>query len=99
MNFYTKLPDMECLSGDTLPAFHIQVTGGVLASATMKIILARKQTPDIPAVTKDCTAETGGFSVQLTEAEKACRKSLRTQSCRRCRKWDLIYQVSVSTMI
>ena len=34
MNFYTKLPDMECLSGDTLPTFHIQVTGGVLASAT-----------------------------------------------------------------
>lgn len=69
MNFYTKLPDMECLSGDTLPTFHIQVTGGVLASATMKIILARKQTPDIAAVTKDCTAEIGGFVVQLTNAE------------------------------
>ena len=68
MNFYDKLPDMECLSGDTLPAFHVQVDENV-SGATMQIILARKETPDVAVVIKDCTAETGGFVVQLTNAE------------------------------
>lgn len=68
MNFYEKLPDMECLSGDTLPAFHVQVDEDV-SGATMQIILARKETPDVAVVIKDCTAETGGFVVQLTDYE------------------------------
>ena len=70
MNFYDKLPDMECLSGDTLPAFHVQVDENV-SGATMQIILARKETPDVAVVIKDCTAETGGFVVQLTSDETA----------------------------
>lgn len=70
MNFYEKLPDMECLSGDTLPAFHVQVDEDV-SGATMQIILARKETPDVAVVIKDCTAETGGFVVQLTSDETA----------------------------
>lgn len=68
MNFYTKLPDMECLSGDTLPAFHIEVEGDI-SGASMQIILAKKESPDTAVVTKECTAEAGGFVVQLTDYE------------------------------
>lgn len=66
MKFYNKLPDMECLSGDTLPAFHVQVEGDDSSNCTMELILANCHSPNIAVLTKECTAEQGGFVVQLT---------------------------------
>jgi hypothetical protein len=60
---------MECLSGDTLSTFHVQVTGENTSGATMNVIIAKKQSPDVAVVTKACTPEEGGFVVQLTSDE------------------------------
>lgn len=69
MRFFNKLPDMECLSGDTLPAFHVQVEGTDMSGCSMELILANSHSPDIAALTKKCTAEKGGFVVQLTSED------------------------------
>lgn len=69
MKFYNKLPDMECLSGDTLPAFHVKVGGADLSGCTMQLILAHRHSPNTAALVKDCTAEAGGFAVQLTSED------------------------------
>lgn len=66
MIFYDKFPDMECLSGDTLPDFTISVDSeGSLAGCKMQLILANSHTPDICAVCKECTLTDDGFTVQL----------------------------------
>ena len=69
MKFYTKLPFMELLSGDTLPTFHVQVEGAELEGCTMKFIISAADSPDTAVISKDCTAEEGGFAVQLTSAD------------------------------
>lgn len=69
MRFYSRLPDMECLSGDTLPAFHIRVSGADLAGASMQLILARREAMTAAVLVKECTAESGGFIVQLTSED------------------------------
>lgn len=69
MKFYSKIQDMECLSGDTLPAFHVQVEADGLTGCTMQIVLAESHPPGTVVLTKDCTAEAGGFAVQLTSED------------------------------
>lgn len=70
MIFYDKLPDMECLSGDTLPDFTISVDSeGSLEGCRMQLILANSHTPDICAVCKDCTLTDDGFTVQLDSSD------------------------------
>lgn len=66
MTFYDKLPDMECLSGDTLPDFTISVESeDSLAGCRMQLILAKSNTPDICVVCKECSLIECGFRVQL----------------------------------
>ena len=69
MKLYEKIPDMEILSGDTFPEFHVQVTGEDPSSCTMKCILSKATAPTTAVVTKECSAETGGFYVQLTSED------------------------------
>ncbi|MDE5564040.1 MAG: hypothetical protein K2I93_02700 [Oscillospiraceae bacterium] len=68
LRFYDELPDMECLSGDTLPAFTIGVDADT-TGCSMQLILAERDGDQV--VYKDCTQVDGGFSVQLTSAETA----------------------------
>lgn len=69
MKFYDKLPDMEFLSGDTLPAFHVQVEGTMQSGSTMECIISKSTAPTTAVITKECTAESGGFVVQLTSED------------------------------
>lgn len=69
MRFYNKLPDMECLSGDTLPAFHVKVEGAELSKLSMQVILADSRSPNVAVLSKECTAASGGFAVQLTSED------------------------------
>lgn len=67
MKFYNKLPDMECIAGDTLPTFTISVSSeDELTGCSMQVILARCTSPDISAICKDCTLVDESFRVQLT---------------------------------
>lgn len=70
MIFYDKLPDMECLSGDTLPDFTISVESeDSLEGCRMQLILAKANTPDVCAVCKECDPVEGGFTVQLDSSD------------------------------
>lgn len=69
MKFYNEIPDMEFLSGDTLPAFHVQVEAPDAVGSTMECIISRKSSPNVAIITKACTAESGGFLVQLTSED------------------------------
>lgn len=41
IKFYDKLPDMECLSGDTLGTFRINPLSGNFSGCRMQIIVVR----------------------------------------------------------
>ncbi len=69
MRFYDKLPDMECLSGDTLGIFRIDPETGSFSGCRMQIIVARLDSPDYSEICKECDFEDGGFSVQLTSED------------------------------
>ena len=72
MRFYEKLPDMECIIGDTLPEFNISVDGETsLSGCTMQLIVADSKAPETAVICKECTAVTGGFKVILTSEETA----------------------------
>ena len=66
IRFYHKLPDMECLAGDTLPAFVVRIEGDEASNGTMKMILSRSDQPDTPVIIKECVYKADGFKVQLT---------------------------------
>lgn len=70
MIFYDKIPDMECLSGDTLPDFTISVESEEsLTGCRMQLILADSHTPDRCVLCKECTPTEDGFSVQLDSSD------------------------------
>lgn len=69
IKFYDKLPDMECLSGDTLGTFRISPLSGNFSGCRMQIIVVRHDAPEFSAICKECTFENGGFSVQLTSED------------------------------
>lgn len=66
MILYDKIPDMECLSGDTLPEFMIYVeSDSGLEGGGMQMILAKSNAPNICILSKVCEPVEGGFSVQI----------------------------------
>ena len=70
MKFYKKLPDMECIVGDTLPEFNVFIEGETsLSGCTMQLILADSKTPETAVICKECTAISGGFKVILTSED------------------------------
>lgn len=70
MIFYDKIPDMECLSGDTLPDFIVSVESeDSLTGCSMQLILANAHTPDKCVVCKECTLTDDGFTVQLDSSD------------------------------
>ena len=71
MKFYEKLPDMECIVGDTLPEFNISVSDENLSNCRIQVILADSKNPETAVLCKECTAVTGGFKVILTSEDTA----------------------------
>lgn len=67
INFFDRLPDMECLQGDTLPALNVTVnTEDSLSGCTMQVVLSRHYGDTSAAVlVKDCTLSESTFSVFL----------------------------------
>lgn len=66
MKYFDSLPDMECLSGDTLPEFHISPKTGNFDGCGMELILSKEKSPATAVVCKKCTSDVDGFKVQLT---------------------------------
>lgn len=67
--FYDKMPDMECLAGDTLPTFTISVDADSLSGSSMQLIIADENNPTEAVVCKECTAVDGGFCVTLDSSD------------------------------
>lgn len=70
--FYDKMPDMECLSGDTLPEFEVDVevdSGGSLSGCSMQVIVARSDEPQTAVICKSCEQTESGFAVTLTSED------------------------------
>ena len=66
MRFYEKLPDMECIAGDTLPTFTVEVEADSLDNCRMQIILTRSDNTTEAVLCKECESVSGGFAVTLT---------------------------------
>ena len=71
MYFYDKIPDMECLAGDTLPVFTVTVDTSIsLSGCRMQLILANHNSPETAVLVKECTrAGDNTFQVQLTSED------------------------------
>lgn len=81
VKFYEILPEMECLQGDTLPAFLIEAEG-TDPDMHMYLILASQYKPQMTVVRKECTATGNGFQVQLTSEEtKTLRGTYQLHFC------------------
>ena len=65
-SFFNRLPDMECLSGDTLNLFRISPKNGSFAGCRMQIIVADDKNPTVASICKECDFSNGTFSVRLT---------------------------------
>ncbi|MBR2284560.1 MAG: hypothetical protein IJ874_09140 [Ruminococcus sp.] len=69
VTFYDKLPDMECLAGDTLPTFVVSVEADSLEGCRMQFIAARSNDPTNAVICKECEAVDEGFAVILTSED------------------------------
>lgn len=69
--FYDKLPDMECLSGDTLGTFRISPESGNFSGCRMQIIITRHDSPKLSVICKECDLNNNSFSVKLTSEDTA----------------------------
>ncbi len=69
IKFYDKIPDMECLQGDTLPSFIISAEADELTDCRMQCIIAAWDEPEKAVFTKECTATDDGFAVILNSED------------------------------
>lgn len=68
--FYDDLPDMECISGDTLPNFIVHVTANEsIEGCTMQLVLSTTRDPFTAVITKECEPIDDGFKVNLDSAD------------------------------
>lgn len=64
--FYNKIPEMECLAGDTLDTMEITVEGVEnLTDPTMKVVISKRGQENKILVNKSCTATEDGFAVVI----------------------------------
>ena len=71
IQFYQKLPEMECLAGDTLPEFLIRTSLDDVSGCTMQLIIEDQKTPGAVALSKNCSLSDEVFHVQLTSEDTA----------------------------
>ena len=69
VSLYNKIPDMECISGDTLPIFEVSVEAESLENCRMQCVLSKASAPENTLICKDCNKIDGGFSVILTSED------------------------------
>lgn len=73
--FYDKIPDMECLAGDTLPSFTVAVEteDGDLTGCSMQLILASWDSKGEAVLCKECDPlpDGSGFTVTLDSSDTA----------------------------
>ena len=69
VQFYQKIPDMECLQGDTLPVFRIKPENISDISDYAMCLILEKDSGIV--IQKSCTPDEDAFSVQLTSADTA----------------------------
>lgn len=68
--FYDRIPNLECLSGDTLDVFNVHVNDfGDLTGCTMQVLLEDQKAIGNAAFVKTCDPVEGGFQVQLTSTD------------------------------
>ena len=66
MKLYNEIPDMECLSGDTLD-FEVDVDGlSELTSPTMRCTVSKRGVENSILVNKACTAKQDGTGYTVT---------------------------------
>lgn len=65
-SFFDRLPDMECLRGDTLGNFVISADTGSFDGCRMQVIIARKDTPAVAVICKECELSGGEFHVLIS---------------------------------
>ena len=69
IKFYDKIQDMECLQGDTLDTFSVEMGENTdLTGASMMLIVENQDGLVLP---KACTLSGQTFSVQLTSEDTA----------------------------
>lgn len=68
-SFFDRLPDMECLSGDTLGTFCISPKEGSFSGCRMQVIVASCRSPKVISICKECTLSQGIFRVMLTSED------------------------------
>lgn len=66
MKCFEELPEIECLSGDTLPQFFISPSTGTFDGCRMELIAAGEKTRGTALLCKECKADNKGFTVRLT---------------------------------
>lgn len=81
LSFFDKIPDMECLQGDTLPSFEVkidddlyaQLTGNDPPESAMYLLVSKKSDPARALVQKKATLDTVGeqFVVELNGTDTA----------------------------
>lgn len=65
-SFFDRLPDMECLKGDTLGNFVISADTGSFNSCRMQVIIARKDAPATALICRECELSDGEFHVLIS---------------------------------
>ncbi len=70
-SFFDRLPDMECLRGDTLGNFVISADTSSFDSCRMQVIIARKDAPAAALMCKECELLDGKFHVLISSEDTA----------------------------
>lgn len=70
-SFFDRLPDMECLRGDTLGNFVISADTGSFDGCRMQVIVARKDAPEVALICKECELSGGEFHVLISSSDTA----------------------------
>ena len=68
-SFFDRLPDMECLSGDTLGTFCISPKDGSFLGCRMQVIVANCRSPKVISICRECALSQGIFRVTLTSED------------------------------
>lgn len=68
-SFFDRLPDMECLRGDTLGNFVISAESDDFTNCRMQVIIAKKEAPAAALICKECELSNGEFHVLITSSD------------------------------
>ncbi|MDE6519231.1 MAG: hypothetical protein K2K91_02070 [Ruminococcus sp.] len=70
-SFFDRIPDMECLRGDTLGNFVISAESDDFTNCRMQVIIAKRESSAIALICKECEFSDGEFHVLITSDDTA----------------------------